>query len=66
YGLGEKGWVRLLELVFSFPCEFGTSFRVPSNLDDRNTTSLQLLDFTIYDLHWFFNKVELIINIKLI
>nr|GEV60550.1 26S proteasome non-ATPase regulatory subunit 10 [Tanacetum cinerariifolium] len=43
-----------------------TSFRVPANLNDGNVTPLQLLDFTIYDLHWFFNKVELIINTELI
>nr|GEX24721.1 hypothetical protein [Tanacetum cinerariifolium] len=29
-----------------------TSFRVPSNLDDWNATSLQLLNFMIHDLHW--------------
>nr|GEX36916.1 reverse transcriptase domain-containing protein [Tanacetum cinerariifolium] len=43
-----------------------TSFRVPSNLNDGNVTPLQLLDFTINDLHWFFNKEEFIINTKLI
>ncbi|GJV59666.1 hypothetical protein Tco_1465766, partial [Tanacetum coccineum] len=30
-----------------------------------NTTLFQLLDFSIHDLHWFFHKVEFVIESKL-
>nr|GEU39483.1 hypothetical protein [Tanacetum cinerariifolium] len=50
----------------SFIGKLMASFRVPSNHKDRNVTYLQLFDFTIHYLHWFFNKVELIINTELI
>ncbi|GJZ34314.1 retrovirus-related pol polyprotein from transposon TNT 1-94 [Tanacetum coccineum] len=37
-----------------------TSPRVLSNLDNENTALLQSLDFTIHNLHWFFNEMKLI------
>ncbi|GJX75482.1 hypothetical protein Tco_0314077, partial [Tanacetum coccineum] len=42
--------------------KLGTSFRVPSNLNDGNVTSFQLLNFMIHNLYWFCYKVELVIN----
>ncbi|GKE60692.1 hypothetical protein Tco_1511059, partial [Tanacetum coccineum] len=29
-----------------------------------NTTSLELLDFTVYNFYWFFYKVELVVELK--
>nr|GEW96078.1 putative reverse transcriptase domain-containing protein [Tanacetum cinerariifolium] len=43
-----------------------TSPRVPSNLDNGNMALLQPLDFTIHNLHGFFNELELIIYVDLI
>ncbi|GKF57952.1 hypothetical protein Tco_0171489, partial [Tanacetum coccineum] len=62
YEIGEEMRILLLELIFESSRELGTSSRFPSNLDNRDTTLLQPLDFTIHDLHEFFNEVELIIN----
>nr|GEX60595.1 putative reverse transcriptase domain-containing protein [Tanacetum cinerariifolium] len=59
-------WILLFELVLTFSGKLRTSFRVPSNLNDGNVTSLQLLDFTYHDLYWFFNEVKLIINMEFI
>ncbi|GKD01451.1 hypothetical protein Tco_1171725 [Tanacetum coccineum] len=38
------------------------SFRVSSNLNDGDETSLQLFDFTVHNFHWLFPKVEFVIN----
>ncbi|GKB07926.1 putative reverse transcriptase domain-containing protein [Tanacetum coccineum] len=38
----------------------------PMDRAPKNTTLLQLLDFSIYDLHWFFYKVEFVIESKLL
>ncbi|GJW74404.1 hypothetical protein Tco_0133774 [Tanacetum coccineum] len=58
-------WILGTNLIFAFPRKFWSSFRVPSYFDYRNTTLLQLLDFSIYDLYWFFHKVEFVIESKL-
>ncbi|GKC12464.1 hypothetical protein Tco_1009246 [Tanacetum coccineum] len=34
-------------------------------MQERNTTLFQLLDFSIHNLHWFFYKVEFVIELKL-
>nr|GEV06896.1 cytochrome P450 CYP72A219-like [Tanacetum cinerariifolium] len=39
-GGGEEMRVLAFELVFSLPCAFGSSSRVPMNFDDRNMTLL--------------------------
>ncbi|GJS38366.1 hypothetical protein Tco_0563409 [Tanacetum coccineum] len=61
--IGEEMLILLLELVFTFPRELETSYKVLSNLDNGDTALHQLLDFMIHDLHGFFNEVELIINL---
>ncbi|GJW92118.1 hypothetical protein Tco_0169671 [Tanacetum coccineum] len=47
----EEMEILLPELIFTFLCELRTSPRVPSNLDNGDAALLQLLDFTINDLH---------------
>ncbi|GJT00884.1 hypothetical protein Tco_0822053 [Tanacetum coccineum] len=37
---------------------------VPSYFDFRNTNSLDLLDLTVHYFHWFFYKVELVVELK--
>ncbi|GKA82470.1 hypothetical protein Tco_0789218 [Tanacetum coccineum] len=65
-GLCEETHILLLELIFAFPCELRTSPSVPSNLDNGDAALLQPLDFTIHNLHWFFNEVKLIVNVYFI
>ncbi|GJX85352.1 hypothetical protein Tco_0336126 [Tanacetum coccineum] len=65
-GFFEEMQVLLSKLIFTFPCELRTSPRVPSNFDNGDTTLLLSLDFTIDDLHWFFNEVKLVSNMYFI
>ncbi|GKC25042.1 hypothetical protein Tco_1027192 [Tanacetum coccineum] len=58
-------WILGTNLIFVFPCKFWSSFRVSSYFDYRDTTLSQLLDFSIHNLHWFFYKVEFVIEPKL-
>nr|GEZ09593.1 putative reverse transcriptase domain-containing protein [Tanacetum cinerariifolium] len=62
----EKMRVLLLHLVFTLPGELRTSPVVPTHFDDRNTTLLQTLDFTIHDLDGFFNEVQFVVNLDFI
>ncbi|GKB87168.1 hypothetical protein Tco_0959440 [Tanacetum coccineum] len=63
--VGKQMWILGTNLIFAFPHKFWSSFRVPSYFDYRNTILLELLDFLIHDLHWFFHKVEFVIESKL-
>nr|GEY03438.1 hypothetical protein [Tanacetum cinerariifolium] len=58
--------VLLLYLIFTLPGELRTSLGVPALFDNRNTTLLQLLNLTVYDLDKFFNEVQFVINLDFI
>ncbi|GJV17038.1 hypothetical protein Tco_1362361 [Tanacetum coccineum] len=58
-------WILGTNLIFVFPREFYSSFRVPSYFDYRDTTLFQLLDFLIHNFYWFFHKIEFVIEPKL-
>ncbi|GJZ62112.1 hypothetical protein Tco_0618249 [Tanacetum coccineum] len=39
-----------------------STFRIPPNLDDGNSTPLQLLELSFQDFRWLFYKIQLSIN----
>ncbi|GJT07971.1 hypothetical protein Tco_0842433 [Tanacetum coccineum] len=46
--------------------ELRTPPRVPAYFDNRNTTLLQTLDLTVYDLDRFFDEVQFVVNLDFI
>ncbi|GKB44815.1 hypothetical protein Tco_0889757 [Tanacetum coccineum] len=64
--VSEQMRVLLLHLVFAFPGILGTSFRIPTDLHDWNATLLQTLNFAVHNLNWFFNEMELFINVDFV
>nr|GEW07567.1 putative reverse transcriptase domain-containing protein [Tanacetum cinerariifolium] len=58
----EEMGVLLFKLIFTLPCKLKTSLGVPSDLDYQNTALLQPFNFTVHNLNWFLDKVELVIN----
>ncbi|GJZ18669.1 hypothetical protein Tco_0554792 [Tanacetum coccineum] len=60
--------MRVLQfhLILTFPREFRSTFRIPPNLDDGNSTPLQLLKLSFQNFHRLFPKFQLIINSNLI
>ncbi|GJW14183.1 hypothetical protein Tco_0018316 [Tanacetum coccineum] len=61
----EKMRILALEVIFSFPCEFWTSSRIPSNLNYGNPALLELFHFTIHNLNRFIYKVQLVVELNL-
>ncbi|GKF51925.1 hypothetical protein Tco_0148392, partial [Tanacetum coccineum] len=57
----EKMRVISFEEIFSLPSVFRTSSGIPSYLDNRNSTFLELLHFAVHDFYWFLNKVQFVI-----
>ena len=53
-------------LILMLLSEFRSSLGVPSNLYDRDTTLLRLLDLTIHDLYRFFHEVEALVDLDLV
>nr|GFA79821.1 putative reverse transcriptase domain-containing protein [Tanacetum cinerariifolium] len=58
--------VLLLHLVFTLPGKLGTSHGVPAHFDNRNTTLIQMLDLTVYDLDRFFDEILFVVNLDFI
>ncbi|KAI3815902.1 hypothetical protein L1987_15585 [Smallanthus sonchifolius] len=44
-------WAFGFHLILTFPSEFKATFGFPPNLNNWNATSLELLNFSIHDLH---------------
>src|ERR1043165_9089213 len=61
----KKMWDFRLHLVLAFPSELWTSFRFPTNLNDRNATALEFLDSSIYDLDGFLDNVHSFIDLHI-
>ncbi|GJZ98970.1 hypothetical protein Tco_0671521 [Tanacetum coccineum] len=62
----EEMRILALELIFTFPCELRSSSRIPMNFNNGNATLLKLLHLPVYDLHRFFDKMQLVIQLNLI
>jgi hypothetical protein len=58
--------VLVLELIFSFLGELGSSSRFPTNIDYKNYAPLELLDFSIDYFYWLFCKLELVVKRNLV
>ena len=55
-----------LHLILAFPSEFRSSLGVPTNFHNRDAALFRLLDLSVHDLYWFFNKVEALVDLDLI
>ncbi|GKF81356.1 hypothetical protein Tco_0239958, partial [Tanacetum coccineum] len=64
--VGEKVRVLLLHLVFTLPRKLRTSLRVPTYLDNRNTTLLETFDLMVHDLDRFFYEMEFFVDLDFI
>ncbi|GKF63246.1 hypothetical protein Tco_0186694, partial [Tanacetum coccineum] len=60
----EKEWVFASELIFPFPGELKASPGIPSYLDDWDVTLFKLFDLSVYNLYWFLDEMEFIINLN--
>ncbi|KAI3786527.1 hypothetical protein L1987_40274 [Smallanthus sonchifolius] len=65
-GISKKMGVLELHLVLSFPSKFRTTLRFSTDFDNRNTTSLELFDFTIHDFYRSLNEVHRFINVHVV
>ncbi|GJT03078.1 hypothetical protein Tco_0824247 [Tanacetum coccineum] len=61
FRISKKAWV----LFFAY-LDNRTSPRVPTYLDNQNTTLFQTLDLTVHDLDRFFNEVEFVVDLDFI
>ncbi|GJS51064.1 hypothetical protein Tco_0624426 [Tanacetum coccineum] len=63
-GVDEEVQILAAELIFLFPRELWTSFRVLSNFDNGNAALLQPLDLSVHDFHGLFHKVKLVFDFR--
>ena len=52
-----------LDFVFTLPREFGTSTRVPTDLDNRNAALLKPFDLSVNNFNRFLNKVQSFVDL---
>ncbi|MFS7889169.1 hypothetical protein Hanom_Chr00s000003g01603811 [Helianthus anomalus] len=50
-------WILRLHLIFTFPSKLRSTFRFPTNFNQRNALAFKPFDFTIHNFHRFLNKM---------
>ena len=58
-------WVFVANLVFAFPCVLRSSLGVPANFNNGDAVVFQLFDLPIHDLHGFFRKDKIVVELNL-
>jgi hypothetical protein len=53
-------------LILVFPSKLRATLGVPTNFDNRNTTTLELFDLTIHYLERFLHEMHLVVNTSFI
>ena len=56
-------WILLFHLVLPFPRELWSTLGVPTDLKNKNLTTLWFLDLAVHDLDRFIDESKLFINL---